>query len=408
MRPPNLTVDENLLKCVSRTLGDGITLTAPDKGAYHSAVTMHDLNADGVDEAVVFYVDNADSSIVNFSVFIRDKASGWRLAFNKAGNGSGVYSLEFSDLNSDGCDDVLASWYTFDFKASRYLTVYLCSAVEDGLKINAAATEPYNCYLSLNTPDDPATTLVLAYTDVAHIPSKTSVKLMKLSAENTMELIREIPLDSSIITITDMQSDLPSGMKMPRVFIDASIGDSMMVTEVLSWNESAGAYVSLFTDQSTQRNTTTRRSDNLPSRDVDSDMLIEIPRRTELPLTSDSRYYAGYAVQWCSLEKDELIVKETYLVNAEDGYRFYYPSKWNGTVTVSDEDKQDGWVFLNGKGKRIFSIVRLDKDDYDESDKSISEVLAITGDYVFACRITDAGKAFGIVSTDLIKYFELT
>ena len=166
MRPPLTATERELEKSIDSIIGNNISLRSPASGTYHSAITLHDLDGDRNEEAIIFYVNNNDTAVVRMCV-LKMNTTGWQMVSDFAGNGSGVYSVDFYDLNNDGSDDMLVSWYLFENKISKNLTVY--SSIRNGNEVNfsSCAAEKYNFLCVADVFSTGEKQIILTYTDTA-------------------------------------------------------------------------------------------------------------------------------------------------------------------------------------------------------------------------------------------------
>ncbi len=406
MRPPLTATEEELEKSINSLLGSSISLRSPESGVHHSAITLHDLDGDQAEEAIVFYTNSNDSSVVRMSV-LKKTSSGWALVSDFAGNGSGVYSIEFYDLNNDGCDDMLVSWYLFEDRVNKTLTVYSGMRTDNEINFSACVTEPYNLLHVEDVFGTGEKQMILAYTDAAKTSGRTHIRLMSLNSENRVVLLSETKLDDRILSLKSIKADRPEQLSGPRIFIDAEIADSQMITEILVWNSESSNFKSYISSSAQDYSSLTLRSNNLESYDVDEDGLIEIPLRKALAESRDGDTSVGYLLAWCSVEPDKLQEKEYYLVNLQENYRIYFPKEYKGKVFVRSDNASGTWNFVTAKNEELFEISVFSLDAWNENNSKVTETLLITGDKVYACTITELGEKQGIKAVDLVKYFSL-
>ena len=404
MRPPLTQTERKLDESIRSLLGSSISLRSPESGNNHSAITLHDLDGDGKNEAIVFYANEEMSSVVRMSV-LKSTKSGWAIVSDFAGSGSGVYSLDFYDLNNDGCDDMLVSWYLFEDKVNKTLTVYSCSRSENEVTFSACATEPYNLLHVEDIFGTGEKQILLAYTDLTKDSGKTHIRLMQLSTDNLVVQLCKKKLDDRIIKLSSIQTDKPENMSDSRVFIDAEISDSKKLTEVLVWNENTSNFSYLVSNL--EGDGATVRSSSLSVQDIDGDGLLEIPLRETLPQSSASDVSVGYMLVWNGISGSKLTAEEYYIVNLQGNYRMYFPKYYIGRVFVCSDNSTGHWSFVNASGTELFNIAIYDVDKWEEYSDTVTAMLFENSNKVYACNITKAGESFGIESADLIKYFSM-
>ncbi len=141
MRPPHTATEAELKNSINKLLGNQISYRSPESGENHSAIILRDINGDGTEEAIVFYVKNDDTSVVRMCVLTRS-GDNWLLVSDFAGNGSGVLDVEFNDLNADNDEEILVTWFMFDDKSQKMLSVYTPDTDENILNVSARISEP--------------------------------------------------------------------------------------------------------------------------------------------------------------------------------------------------------------------------------------------------------------------------
>lgn len=405
MRPPYTATESELEKSISKLLGNQISYRSPKSGEHHSAITIRDLNADGTKEAVVFYVNNNDDSVIRMCV-LSDKDGKWILVSDFAGNGSGVLNLDFVDLNSDSDEEIIVSWSLFDDKSQKMLSVYT-PAVNDGvLSVSACVSEPYDLMMVADVFGDTTKQLLVAHSSVAKdTAEKTTLRLIGINKDNSVALISENRLDSRITKLSSILYDIPTANATPRFFIDADISDTQRITHVLKWDKESKKFVSLLNDS--EDPDITLRSSNLSIRDVNSDWLIDIPLRKPMSESKDSDTSFGYILEWCKVENNQLEPIEYYVVNLLENYNLFFPREWKNKVFVNSDTSSRTWNFVDSQNTKLFSITAFAFEDWDENSSNVTEMLLMQNDTVYCCTITPAGEDFGIKVVDLLKYFSL-
>ncbi len=401
MRPPLTATERKLDESIRSLLGNAISLRSPESGNNHSAITLHDLDGDAQNEAIVFYANENASSVVRMSV-LKMTDGGWAIVSDFAGNGSGVYSLEFCDLNSDGCDDMLVSWYLFEDKVNKTLTVYSCVREGNQLNFSACATEAYNLLHIEDVLGTGDKQIILAYTDISESTPQTNIRLMRLSKDNRVIQLCKKTLDSRIISLSSVKTDMAAASSATRVFIDAQISDKESLTEILVWDNEKNNFVSLISDIDS-----TIRSSALSVADINNDGMFEIPERKPLPQSSDSDVSVGFMLVWNEIKGGKLVPKIYSVVNMQGNYRLTIPKMFVGKVYVCSDNSTGHWSFKNSDNQKLFDIVIYDVDDWDKYSKSVTQMLFINNNKVYACNITQEGFDFGVTAQALTESFAI-
>lgn len=405
MRPPLTATERELEKSIDSFLGNNISLRSPASGSFHSAITLHDLDGDKNDEAVIFYVNNNDTAVVRMCVLKRN-SNGWQMVSDFAGNGSGVYSVDFYDLNNDGGDDMLVSWYLFEDKVNKTLTVYSSRRQGNEINFSACATEAYNHLCVADVFSNGEKQLVLTYTDTAKKKDRTHIRLMSLNSHNRVVLLSQTTLDDRISSITSVKSDKANGSGETRFFVDALLHDNKLITEILVWNSDNKSFVQLISQSLQYDKLMTARSSNLYSYDIDADGTIEIPKREQLFKKSNIDTSSGYMLVWYEYNNGSFIKERSYIVNVRDNYRIYVPDVLEGKISVKSESKSV-WSYFNESSQKLFDVTVYKTDEWLGNSSEKSLVLHTASDKVYVCHVEDRLTGYGIDQADLIKYFSL-
>ena len=103
MNPPKAAGDgQEIQEALDRVLGTDYTLRYPRSGTNRSAIIRADLDADDIEEALVFYRTAADTSGARLSVMDKNDADEWNVTYSISGEGSEVERVLFCQ-----CVDVL-------------------------------------------------------------------------------------------------------------------------------------------------------------------------------------------------------------------------------------------------------------------------------------------------------------
>ncbi len=403
MRPPRAAGEQELEKALNAAWGSGFSLSVPQSGQYHTAITLFDLNGDQTEEAVVFYSPDPDS--VHLCV-LQMNADTWEKVEDLTGDGNGVYSLDFADLNGDGFSEIYVGWSMYNDKTKKTLSVYSGSSADGRLAFTLCATEAYDHYLLADGNGSGVKQLFLAYADSAQAPIAAVIKRFSLSASGQIVPAGTLQMDPRVVRIESLLCDQPEGERHPRLFADAILADNRMITDVFLWSDDQNDYFCPFRQKDGERNTVTLRSGTVKSADVDRDGLIEIPLRRKFNQSKEDDPSMGYLLTWCSLQGQEPVEKVCFAVNVAENYRLLFPKEWNGKVFVQYTDAPL-WSFVNQNGEPLFSIA-VQKSDSPGSDNTTASVLDDTSapGTTYSCQVTEKGRAFGINDEMLKENFE--
>lgn len=404
MRPPHTAMESELKSSIDKLLGNQISFRSPESGENHSAITLRDINGDGIDEAIVFYVNNNDTSVVRMCVLTKQKDK-WLLAGDFSGNGSDIYTVEFADLNSDNDDEIMVTWLLFDDKSQKVLSVFTSVLDGDALKVSACLSEPYNLMNVADVFSDNNKQLIIAYSNMTRDIKNSTLRLIGIDKNDKVNLINETALDSRITGLLSLQSDIEPGNETQRFFIDAMIADGQCITQVFGWNAISKKFVSMLND--TDDPDITLRSSDLLCKDIDNDGVIEIPLKKAMSECLNSDTSLGYLLIWHKADKKGLVPSDHYVVNLLEHYTLYYPQSWKNKVFVRSKNVERKWHFVNENDDVLFTISAHTFSDWDDSNSDGLEMIMVQNDTVYCCSVTDIGAQADITAADISSYFSL-
>lgn len=427
VRPPKLSGDEGKLqdafeKAVSKT-GEYV-LKYPSAGNYRSAFVRYDCDGDGSDEAFVFY--SFKTKEMSVYMYMLDYVDGeWVAVDSFPGEGSDVYSIEFSDLDNDGISEVLVGWSSLDAKSNKKLSVYCSYKGGTDLDYRVLVIETYTSMLTVDIDGDSKQELLIALINPTSDMYTTQAKLLKMSGVNSsvqISSVGHINLYSEITAFLSISSGVIDGQTY--IFIDEVAGDTYL-TELLHWNsDSSTLEAPLETEMISISSCPTSRSVDIICADIDSDGETEIPstllfkngyivRKNADGTDNKSLNENMYITNWLTYSQKEFEVESSYIENSENKFRIEY-----------DEEKMQNWsiVFYPDDGVSQFFIVKESQNpDVTEestllftistqdvnSELDINTYLATGSDYMYEYQITADGEELGITKGYISSLFSV-
>lgn len=387
-------------------------LKAPVSGEYQTSFVLLDINSDGSEEAFVFY---SDSSSVESSVrmaFMECIDEEWKITSDIKGAGNGVYSVSFVDLNKDNILEVFVSWSLLDSKTTRIVSIFeVASDANNIVALNSLGNEysDYQAFLDFN--NDGADDLVIIYLDDTATVQKSYFRIFTLSPTKKLVKHGETVLDSSISSVSSVQTDstVIGGQTVTRVFADCLKNDRMIFTELVYWDSVHMVPVREYTEPSVMN----LRSADVLCRDIDNDGLLEIPSLTQLYGDENTFVYKSgddsftfSLLRWNNVIGDGGADVANTLINPLDRYLFHFG--WGDTVTLKYDSLRESLVFYEWdeeskkSGNELFSISRRTKLAENEI---LGELLAETSEGVYYYQITDSGYDFGLSDEAIVSSF---
>lgn len=365
--------DAGILAAVNEYSKGGYSIKIPSSGKYTTSFIFHDLNGDGNDEAIAFFEKNDNLGKVDMAVLSKANNS-WSVIDNATGEGVGVNSVDFSDLNNDGTEEIIVCWGIISKSTTSNLCVY---STDKSLKLNLMSDSiTAGEFISADINSDGSNELLVfnfgSYSD------SPKAELYSFSS-GSKELIGETKLDSSIISfskITCGKTDEGMG-----VYADAiRANGASMVTELLYWSDYYDSIISPFYSYSTGKTSETSRDNMITSRDINGDGEIEIPvdkAVSGLPDGVTAQSWVGY---------ESTVLKHriySYAVKS-DGYLIALDDKLFAKAYAEYDSSKRELTITDGK-KKAFSIITVMRTDYNSKDYSgYTEIISDSG-LVYLC-----------------------
>lgn len=389
MRPPlSAGVDSELKSAfLAAATGKGkadsssdISLISPLSGDYRSAFVLHDIDNDGVDEALVFYKLENEPSKEHMNVL--DNVNGkWVSVGDFSGTGTDVNFVRFVQMTETGYPAILVSQSLYENDSSKILSVYVCTGTEEKLTVKDVCTEVYSIMENIDVDSDGQLDIFLIQQDLTNNNSpRSTAKVFKMNASGTLDEFGTARLDGGISKYCSIQTDKVSASSPLRIYVDAIKGDAQAITEVLYWSTSSKSLVTPMFSLDTQSNMFTARSELLASQDYDGDGIIEIP--SQRPLMGSRKYespknlYAQMNVtSWIEVHSSKDFQFTETLVNAADSYILDFKPLENimGEFTVYSYINTRTWVFkeysarYETAGEDLFAIICTTKDSANKN-----------------------------------------
>ena len=332
MRPPQLSQSrQQVQSTVSRLLGSTVQLVSPAGGEHRSSINLADLNGDGQNEAICFFVES-DSKLISV-LLLAKQGEKWQEAGRLKGDATAVDKLEIADLDDDGTAELIVGW-SYLAGSDRTLEVLRNS---EG-KLSSLYRERYSqfeiiegtlpCIVSVDLGGDAAS--LLGY------------KGHKISALSTT------PLDPRITAFTAITVAETSAGR-PAVYLDTQLEDQSYHTEILAINETGYLENRLFTDGTGGIS----RPLNIRCSDIDGDGIPEVPYCAAMEQGEGASYYT----YWSKFNGTELLEPLTTFTGTADGFYFVYPEDWIDSVFVrQNTDIQRLYHFVSKRGDTLYSL----------------------------------------------------
>lgn len=324
IRPPKLTGENAALQQVfENTVGKDISLYSPVSGNHRASYILFDANSDSVDEAVVFYSLNSNSSVVHMHL-LSQKNGEWYSVFDVIGSGTEVYKVDFYNIDKLKNLEIAVIWSVEDSKREKTLSVYkiasLDSAVDNALV--SMATIQIADYVYFDVDSDKSNELLYLYYNSSEQTYSLNARLLDFdSAENAFVPLSDIAFNSLVSSISDIIYE--SDGKELRIYLECISPDNEMFTEILVFSKELGTLFNPQPENAVLSELTARRN-FISCSDFDEDGYLDIPRPVELEgsyvISEDDNSDEPVIIEWLTFSDGEFSSLGKYFINEKDSF----------------------------------------------------------------------------------------
>lgn len=353
--PPQLPAEYTELNQAIRTLlSNGMEYAAPISGSNTQTVQLHDLDGDGVQEALAFLRNPGEEQPLRIHIF-RKGTEGYEPMAVIAGSGTEIYSFAPHDLNGDGLAELLVGWQTG--AELRALSVWTARDMEPQELLRSA-------YIKYNVTDldgDGCAEVTVFRDDERGVAAADLYIWNQGAMEKTSEETLSFYLNQ-LAAGQVVSGALRDGK--PALFVTGVTSYGASVTDVLWLRE--GLLANAARSPNTGISSDIYRYRELLPCDLNGDGVTEIPAAAIIPAAGEDDESEYYRVDWYSRDSAGFreISLSTYHDSA-DGWYLELPEGWAERISVS-------------RGPRAADELAVTLCD-TESGKPLVRISALTG-----------------------------
>jgi len=337
---PKLSSDNYHLQTVIDVIrAQGGEYSAPLNGTNVQSIQMHDLDGDGVQEAVAFFRFSNDEKPLKVYVFKKLDNEEYEQIALIEGEGNAFNSVRYENITGSVQKEIVLTWQLVTASTSRLnnLTVHTFG--------RGGATELmrtiYTNYQILDLDRDGLSELVVIHFDSTGENSRA--ELYRAERES-LQLAASAPLSRSINGLIQVRVGYLQDY-LPAVFVYSSLEGDGFVTDVFAWQD--GLLENITCDAETGISLSTIVPvDLLRMTDINSDGVLELPFPFELPkklaTEGEAERPTFRGIHWRQLDRDgnQYGTVVTFHNLVDDRYEWYLemPESWVGAVSLERED----------------------------------------------------------------------
>lgn len=342
LRAPTLGAEQaGIQEALAEYLKEEPQYKFPKEGNILSPIIQVDLDGDGVEEGVLFYSVQSNTSQKsrggNVYMAVLSQTSGeWKVVADVQGSSVDVASVEVVDMMGDGTKQLIVGYSTSNL-GSRSLSLY---QFKDGQVQEQVFGAYYNYLVGDFTASGKSSIAV-----VSPATDQVGMRLNFLAGNNgQFEMMQEpVELYQNFVSCIGIYPSVDKEGKQ-MLIIDGKLPGDIIASQILYFSaEGAGFYTLPDSVVATATNTS-RYSSWLNSKDIDGLGNIEIPVETKL-VESEDIYFGGKEndtsvsqVDWKDFSVVPEEVKMFGLLDNEYGIFISLPEEWRGTVELKAEN----------------------------------------------------------------------
>jgi len=334
---PKLSGDNyHLQAMIDAVRAQGGEFSAPLIGTNVQSIQMHDLDGDGVQEAVAFFRFSADEKPLKVYIFKKLENEEYQEIALIEGEGNNFNSVRYENITGSPEKEIVLTWQLATASTSRLnnLTVYAIGA--------EGATElmrtNYTNYQVLDVDRDGLSELIVLHFDSTRENSRA--ELYRADKES-LPLAASAPFSHGTSELIQARIGYLQEYQ-PAVFVYSALEGGGYVTDVFAWREEQ--LHNITRDEETGISLSTIVAvDLLRMTDIDGDGIFELPFPFELPKKlvpeGEPEKPTYWAINWRQIGRDgSQYAALTTFHNQADEWYLELPANWSGMVTLERDE----------------------------------------------------------------------
>ena len=336
---------------IDQEITGGSEYAAPTRGSYRQSVQLIDLDADGADEALVYFRDKNGALKINVYIVVGRE---YRQVLSIKGEGRAIGSVDFADMNADGRTDIIVAWQIA--AGMNLLSVYSLANWTGELLMSTDSSE----FLLGDLNSDGRQELLV----IRDVGSGSYLADMYIFPADREPQATTAALSGGIVRLQRMRmGELSDGM--PALVVESSMENGDLVTDLLVSRE--GSMTNLTVNRSTGVSETRRAFNLIYSQDIDGDGVTEIPHPQQLYSQGGETNWSVAWYRYDSFGRASTAMTTYHCV--PDGWYLVLPQGWETGLTVRREDT------VPGERAVVFSRIGTDGVVHD-----LVRIFTITGE----------------------------
>ena len=401
----------NLQTKLSALLNTGLTYTYPVSGKNTQSIQLHDLDEDGVEEAVAFFRSTSvtDEKPLKIYILKQNSEEEYETAWVIESEGNAIQWILFDQVNDEEDSEVIVGW---QLATSVYsVSVY---SIESPAAIELMSSSYSSCLVQDIDLDGKREVMLVQLTDEEHESSYVEL-YQGDGTEVNLDGIAPLSIDmapSKTTPPTVKYGYLQGGI--PAVFINGPYGtaENMRIADIFAIQD--GVFTNITLDPDSGNSESTIHSYSLGVQDINDDGITELPMRRALQVGVDESQTQAdlqYVVDWYQYD---IQGRATFMVttyhNDKDGWYLELPESWEGCVTITRKDTTYGeriitfgyWNESTEVSTPFLNIYTITGDNREARAQMGDRVVLLSADStIYAAEFVECDWDCGLTMDDL-------
>ncbi len=314
LSPPRLTAEQaSIAGALEKAGAAPMVLVNPAAGKESSPVLLSDLNNDGKEDAVVFFIAEQQSKNVRMALLLSE-GGGYRLQSLLEGPTPMLEQLSLAKLFESGAQQLVTGFFN-PATQQRELRVYSCAEVPNKLQLKEIYAQPYSKFLVGGLAADNKDDLLIAQDPAGGQPLTLSYVRGNGGA---LQKTSTLALDPSYLSCLSLQHSKSGDSRL--VVADCAYGPSgSLISSAAVYSQGGQLYAYRQLQGQDFAARTYRASPLLGAFDLDGDSAVEIPTVTGV-LQGDSTGARFSRIAWFEPGRSLFLPKLTGYADMLKGY----------------------------------------------------------------------------------------
>ena len=372
---------------IEKDAGGAYALIYPASGSFKSGVLLHDVNADGAEEAAALYTASDGTPKL---LTAAEQDGSYRLTGVTVLPSSNVSKLEFADCNGDGIQELLISFDT----GTQSSTLNAYFSAEELIGLNVA--EGFIDYVTGDLDGNSAADILLLKPADEKSPAAASLTVF---GESGFEEISSCETDSDVLTYAKLNCGKISE-DIEGVIADGIRDSGEYSTQLIYFDRGANTLINpLFLNSSYAESV---RTCPVTSADIDGDDIIEVPLCSLMEYGKDEDAASVcYRAHWSRYDPElmTLSYKQDSVLCEKLGFLLCFDPEVVSAVTARYSAENAVTLYaIDYKdaepvpGKELLTVKRYFKSSYDSSLTAEADLYESTA-YIYS-YVLNEGSPF--------------